>query len=135
MNTAAVTVAPACRRHIGKCHACKRVFSVLARYVGHVGEKTFEGYASRRTRGGNSVDAVFETADGSVMAGSHNGRYPVVECDCAIAKFGAGWLVELQQVKGILKPNHVCNAKCTSSKGHVCECSCGGKNHGGSFSV
>ena len=23
-----------------------------------------------------------------------------------------------------------CGAKCTGSKGHVCECSCGGKNHG-----
>ena len=23
-----------------------------------------------------------------------------------------------------------CNAKCEASKGHVCECACGGKNHG-----
>jgi len=23
-----------------------------------------------------------------------------------------------------------CGAKCTGSKGHVCDCSCGGKNHG-----
>lgn len=26
--------------------------------------------------------------------------------------------------------DHRCGAKCTGSKGHVCECSCGGKNHG-----
>ena len=25
---------------------------------------------------------------------------------------------------------HECNAKCLNSKGHICECSCGGKNHG-----
>lgn len=23
-----------------------------------------------------------------------------------------------------------CGARCTGSKGHVCDCSCGGKNHG-----
>lgn len=33
-------------------------------------------------------------------------------------------------VKGTYNPEHVCSAKCTSSKGFVCECSCGGKNHG-----
>lgn len=25
---------------------------------------------------------------------------------------------------------HKCSAKCLSAKGHVCECECGGKNHG-----
>lgn len=25
---------------------------------------------------------------------------------------------------------HKCDARCTNAKGHVCECSCGGKNHG-----
>ena len=25
---------------------------------------------------------------------------------------------------------HVCGSKCTHSKGFVCDCSCGGKNHG-----
>jgi hypothetical protein len=25
---------------------------------------------------------------------------------------------------------HKCGAKCRTSRGHVCECSCGGKNHG-----
>lgn len=32
-------------------------------------------------------------------------------------------------LKGITT-DHVCSAKCMGSKGHVCECSCGGKNHG-----
>lgn len=32
-------------------------------------------------------------------------------------------------IKGI-KTEHVCGSKCTGSKGHVCECSCGGANHG-----
>jgi len=25
---------------------------------------------------------------------------------------------------------HVCNDKCMNATGHLCECSCGGKNHG-----
>ncbi len=25
---------------------------------------------------------------------------------------------------------HKCDARCASATGHVCECSCGGKNHG-----
>lgn len=27
-------------------------------------------------------------------------------------------------------PEHKCDARCTSARGHVCNCSCGGKNHG-----
>ncbi len=30
---------------------------------------------------------------------------------------------------------HECNEKCMSSTGTVCECSCGGKNHGGSYAA
>jgi hypothetical protein len=26
--------------------------------------------------------------------------------------------------------NHKCDAKCTNATRHICECSCGGKNHG-----
>lgn len=34
-----------------------------------------------------------------------------------------------------LKPEHKCDARCTSAKGHSCECSCGGKNHGAGFQL
>lgn len=27
-----------------------------------------------------------------------------------------------------------CDARCTSARGHTCECSCGGKNHGADWS-
>ena len=33
-------------------------------------------------------------------------------------------------VKGTFKADVKCNAKCVGSKGHVCECACGGQNHG-----
>lgn len=33
-------------------------------------------------------------------------------------------------VRGTYNPAHKCNAKCLASHGHVCDCSCGGRNHG-----
>lgn len=36
-------------------------------------------------------------------------------------------------VKGKISHQHECDAKCMSSRGFKCECSCGGKNHGASY--
>jgi hypothetical protein len=36
-------------------------------------------------------------------------------------------------VKGTFNAAHVCSARCTASKGFVCDCSCGGKNHGAAY--
>jgi hypothetical protein len=33
-------------------------------------------------------------------------------------------------LKAFLKPEQPCDARCTNARGHNCECSCGGKNHG-----
>lgn len=38
-------------------------------------------------------------------------------------------------VRGKYVPSIACNAKCLSSKSAVCECSCGGKNHGAGWSA
>ena len=35
-----------------------------------------------------------------------------------------------RMVAGKFSAKHTCNAKCLSSHGPACECSCGGKNHG-----
>jgi hypothetical protein len=35
-----------------------------------------------------------------------------------------------RQLKAHLRPEVKCNAICTGARGHVCDCSCGGKNHG-----
>lgn len=37
-------------------------------------------------------------------------------------------------VKGIFKPDHKCDVRCTSARGHNCECACGGENHGADWS-
>ncbi len=44
---------------------------------------------------------------------------------------GRNW--KATQIFGI-KSAHECNAKCLASKGPTCECGCGGKNHGQSWS-
>jgi hypothetical protein len=36
-------------------------------------------------------------------------------------------------VKGKCSEKHVCAAKCMSSHGTICECSCAGKNHGAAY--
>ena len=36
----------------------------------------------------------------------------------------------VKPVNGKHNPDHVCDTRCTSAKGHNCECSCNGLNHG-----
>jgi len=48
---------------------------------------------------------------------------------------GCGKTMYASPVRGIYNPKKTCNAKCMASHGPVCECACGGKNHGASFSA
>lgn len=41
-------------------------------------------------------------------------------------------LMKMAVVQGF-KTDHVCDVRCTGAKGHKCECSCGGANHGKAF--
>jgi hypothetical protein len=43
---------------------------------------------------------------------------------------GCGRTMEANRIAGHYNPDVPCTAKCTGAVGHVCECSCGGKNHG-----
>lgn len=43
---------------------------------------------------------------------------------------GCAKLMYVFPVHGKFSAKHECNAKCLSSHGFICECSCGGKNHG-----
>lgn len=49
---------------------------------------------------------------------------------CKLACRGCGTMRTAEGVRGKFSAAHECNAKCLSSHGFVCECSCGGKNHG-----
>ena len=50
-------------------------------------------------------------------------RRPDVKCEC-------GRTMTAQLLRGFVNHAHQCGARCLSSKGHVCECSCCGANHG-----
>jgi len=43
---------------------------------------------------------------------------------------GCGKRMTWNYLKAVLVVEHKCDARCTNARGHSCECSCGGKNHG-----
>lgn len=57
------------------------------------------------------------------------GRNVDVCCDSTCPKCGNIGGNTAARVRGF-KTEHVCDVRCTSAKGHNCECSCGGANHG-----
>jgi hypothetical protein len=38
-------------------------------------------------------------------------------------------------VIGTLKPEHKCDARCVNAGGGLCECACGGRNHGSAYTA
>jgi hypothetical protein len=40
------------------------------------------------------------------------------------------FIVRGRTIRGILRPESPCDDRCVYAKGNLCECSCGGKNHG-----
>ena len=43
---------------------------------------------------------------------------------------GCQHMMACGRVQGIFNPAVRCDARCTNARGHNCECSCGGENHG-----
>lgn len=41
----------------------------------------------------------------------------------------------LKKVEGEFNPDHKCDVRCTSAKGHTCRCACGGANHGADWGI
>jgi hypothetical protein len=50
-------------------------------------------------------------------------RFPALTCDCGSHVFG-------KRIEGHVNESVPCDRRCTHAKGHSCECSCGGANHG-----
>jgi hypothetical protein len=55
--------------------------------------------------------------------------------DICIVCRGCGRNRGAEMIRGKVSHKHECGAKCLASKGPTCECSCGGKNHGASYSA
>lgn len=41
----------------------------------------------------------------------------------------------LKRVEGEFNPDHKCDIRCTSARGHTCRCACGGANHGADWGM
>ena len=51
---------------------------------------------------------------------------------CTAPCRGCGRPVKFSAIRGV-ETTHQCGSKCRTSRGHVCECSCGGANHGRAY--
>lgn len=98
-------------RYNGKCKACKKQHTAL---VTRVSKSTYRSDMIKRVS-----DSSTETLEGRPWV------WGSVAC--------CGKPVTMKSVKGTRNPDIPCSAKCMASKGHVCECSCGGRNHGASW--
>lgn len=99
-------------RFIGTCGKCKMTSAIDAvTAVARVNGRRVAGWA---------------TDAGDFVAMNDSSR---AACACGRSVYG----VELRIVQGRFSPDHKCGARCRNSKGHTCDCSCGGANHGQGF--
>jgi len=76
------------------------------------------------SEGGTTISAVLENREHR----DTDGFSPAIACR------SCGKMRWAYAVRGIFRANVKCDARCTEAKGHNCECSCGGRNHGAGHS-
>jgi len=54
-------------------------------------------------------------------------KAPIIRCTCGGTMGGKFIVASISE--------HKCDARCMNSRGHVCDCSCGGANHGKAFTL
>ena len=91
-----------------------------------VGTGFFHGYAPDGRSNRDQAEY-----DGCTWADSRFGKQLLHRCGCGKATFNIE--VHGQLVYGRYVAEVICNAKCTGAVGPACDCSCGGKNHGGKW--
>jgi hypothetical protein len=94
----------------------RRTVVVRGHYPSVTARETYDATLS-------TVAAAPFTSRGDVAVDEHDRRGSIwLKCP-------AGHSCEAHRMIG-RTTEHKCGAKCVNSKGHVCECACGGKNHG-----
>jgi hypothetical protein len=99
------------KRYNAQCKGCKKKHTALLTRIDNVAT----GYAWRSSLG-------------AILTTTKDGYKPSLPCDC-------GRIVQFLLVQGTYVAEKKCNAKCLAACGQVCECSCGGRNHGASCSA
>jgi hypothetical protein len=106
-------------RYNGRCKACGFKASFLA--IGQVERARANIY-----RGNTST--MYLDAKGQEL--EFDNSFLIVPHACPGNFSGR---IRLTAVFGTYNSERECNGKCMSAIGNVCECQCGGKNHGGSY--
>ena len=109
-------------RFNGCCARCKRRHSVGLRIGSEVDILTV-GAEDVLYYNGTSARWIMVTENGSWLPICNN--MPVVFCCEREVRFTS--------VKGRFNVAHKCDARCVNSKGHVCDCACGGQYHGSGY--
>ena len=99
------------------------------RYFADLNDGSTLEWRDRKVRiGQDRAGAPLYRIDQAKVRGVYNKRGMVIGYE---GWTGESWIAITRTVQFKSNPSlHVCNAKCQSAKGHQCECSCGGKNHG-----
>ena len=125
MNTTTKTVRTRLVRHNGSCAVCKARVSVGVRAKSALWLHEAVGAV---------LGAPMVTLPSVAGSISH---VSLDESDCWVPTIGGrpvreccGREVTLRAVVGKFSVGHKCDARCETSKGHNCECACGGANHG-----
>ena len=114
MEAAAIILAVVYTRYLTKACSCGAVTSVLA------------GSTTRSIKAEKYGWVTVFVSDAGVELYYDNGRLIVPCRACGSNRYAT-------RVAGKVSKKHVCGSKCMSSTGFVCECSCGGKNHGAGY--
>lgn len=114
-------------RYIAKCRQCGTATSALV---------TPEDFRASRMHADteNIRDPEARAAYAARHPSAASGLY-WIRGDTALNCRQCGRPKWAEPVRGVLRPEIRCNAKCMASKGPQCECSCGGANHGASYST
>ena len=94
-------------------------------------------YTEKHGKATGRISASGEWFVGGIWINSIGGGKPTVYggdrengiCACC------GKMMEYGEIKGHVSPNHKCDSRCEGSRGRICECSCGGANHGSAWAA
>ena len=108
---------------IYNCPRCK-----VGRRVEYPLDKS--GRAWRTTAGGQRVQpGAYARAWGGGKPTVYGGDTEMGLCPTC------GQAMKYGQIEGRFIAEHKCDARCSSARGHNCECSCGGENHGADWAA
>lgn len=119
--------------YIGKCPQCKRVVRILSTKHQQLGER-------RDVRGNTYLEAQVSHYTCDIPGARHDRQSGVwiVLCPtagCETGRRGERSYLYCRRIDGYTVAEVKCNSKCTGAKGHTCECSCGGENHGSQYAL